>query len=215
MNYQSANMLVSSAKIASIATLCMLVAFFGLTAAIFYLLILGLVFSVWVSIALHHQTEKGFVNLNTDKTQWITYIQGVPVRETRSWLKNPCFINVARLSSFFTRFLIIKMLIQLALIYLALQQTPHLTTTFSPYLTTTLSPYLLLALRIIGVVMACILIQRLWLTVKTLLALRRSEWVFEEVPKEGFSYYQAYIIKHDKKSGEQRLQPALAELLAL
>ncbi|CFR22177.1 hypothetical protein [Yersinia frederiksenii] len=207
MRYQSANMLVSSAKIASIATLCMLVAFFGLTASIFYLLILGLVFSIWVSIALHHQTEKGFAHLITDKTQWMTYVQGIPVRETRSSLKNPCFITVARLSSFFTLFLIIKMLIQLALIYLALQQTLHLTIT--------LSPYLLLALRIIGVVMACILIQRVWLTVKTLLALRRSEWVFEEVPKEGFSYYQAYIIKHDKKSGEQRLQPALAELLAL
>ncbi|CRY54488.1 MULTISPECIES: hypothetical protein [Yersinia] len=207
MNYQSANMLVSSAKIAVIAMLCLLVSFVGLSASAFYLLIIGLAFSVWVSIALHHQTEKGFVNLNTDKTQWITYVQGIPVRETRSSLKNPCFINVARLSSFFTRFLIIKILIQLALIYLALQQTLHLTTTFSPDL--------LLALRVIGVVVACILIQRLWLTVKTLLALRRSEWVFEEVPKEGFSYYQAYIIKHDKKSGEQRLQPALAELLAL
>lgn len=207
MNYQSANMLVSSAKIAVIAMLCLLVSFVGLSASALYLLIIGLAFSVWVSIALHHQTEKGFVNLNTDKTQWITYVQGIPVRETRSSLKNPCFINVARLSSFFTRFLIIKILIQLALIYLALQQTLHLTTTFSPDL--------LLALRVIGVVVACILIHRLWLTVKTLLALRRSEWVFEEVPKEGFSYYQAYIIKHDKKSGEQRLQPALAELLAL
>ena len=207
MNYQSANMLIFSAKIAVIAMLCLLVSFFGLTAPIFYLLILGLVFSVWVSIALHHQTENGFVNLITDKAQWITYVQGIPVRETRSSLKNPCFINVARLSSFFTRFLIIKMLIQLALIYLALQQTLHLTTT--------LSPYLLLALRIIAVVMACILIQRLWLTVKTLLALRRSEWVFEEVPKEGFSYYQAYIIKNNKKSGEQHLQPALADLITL
>lgn len=207
MKYQSANMLVSSAKIAVIAMLCLLVSFVGLSASALYLLIIGLAFSVWVSIALHHLTEKGFVHLITDKAQWMTYVQGIPVRETRSSLKNPCFITVARLSSFFTRFLIIKMLIQLALIYLALQQTLHLTIT--------LSPYLLLALRIIAVVIVCILIQRVWLTVKALLALRRSEWVFEEVPKEGFSYYQAYIIKQDKKSRERRLQPALTELLAL
>lgn len=198
MKYQSANMLVSSAKIAVIAMLCLLVSFVGLSASALYLLIIGLAFSVWVSIALHHLTEKA---------QWMTYVQGIPVRETRSSLKNPCFITVARLSSFFTRFLIIKMLIQLALIYLALQQTLHLTIT--------LSPYLLLALRIIAVVIVCILIQRVWLTVKALLALRRSEWVFEEVQKEGFSYYQAYIIKQDKKSRERRLQPALTELLAL
>ncbi|CNL80413.1 hypothetical protein [Yersinia aleksiciae] len=207
MNYQSSNMLVYSARFAIIAAICLLVSFFGLNVAIFYVLILGLVYGLWVSLSLHRLAEKGFVYLIAEKTQWTVYVQGIPVRETRSSLKNPCFISVARLVSFFSRFLIIKVLIQAALVYLALQQTFHLSLT--------LNPYLLMALRAIGVVIICILIYKVWLSMKTLLALRRSEWLFEEVPRDGFSYYQAYIIKHDKKSGNQLLQPALAELLAL
>ncbi|CNK13774.1 Uncharacterised protein [Yersinia mollaretii] len=208
MNYQSTNLLVYSVSLTVIVGISLCIAFFGLNAPIFYLLIVGLILSVWVSLSLHRLAETGFAYLIAEKTQWMVYVQGIPVQETRSSLKNPCFISVASLTSFFSRFLIIKIVMQAALIYLALQQTLHLTPEES-------DPDWLLALRAIGVVIICIFTRKVWLTVKVLLALRRSEWLFEEVPREGFSYYQAYIIKQDKKSGNQILQPALAELLAL
>ncbi|CNC64327.1 Uncharacterised protein [Yersinia pseudotuberculosis] len=65
----------------------------------------------------------------------------------------------------------------------------------------------------LAVVIICFLINKMWQTVKNVIALQRAEWLIEEIPREGFSYYQAYIIRNDKKSGNQILLPALAELL--
>ncbi|CNH88456.1 hypothetical protein [Yersinia pekkanenii] len=204
MNYQSTSIWLYSVSFTVIAAISLFVTFFGLSAPIFYYLIVGLVFSVWISLHLHRMAEKGVVYLITEKTQWMVYVRGIPVQETRTSLKNPCFLSIAHSTSFFRRFLIIKLLLQAVTLYLALQQTIELTPSDTPYM--------LLVVRGLAVVIICFLFSKMWLTVKNLLALQRSEWLMEEIPRDGFSYYQGYIIKKDK-SGNQRLQPALAELL--
>ncbi|AHK19932.1 hypothetical protein [Yersinia similis] len=205
MNYQSTSLLIYSASFTVIAAISLFVAFFGLNAPLFYYLVVGLVFSVWISLHLHRMAEKGVVYLIAEKTQWMVYVRGIPVQETRTPLKNPCFLSVTYMTTFFRRFLIIKLLMQATAIYLALQQTLELEPTDPPYL--------LLAVRVLAVVIICFLINKIWQTVKNMITLQRAEWLIEEIPREGFSYYQAYIIRNDKKSGNQILLPALAELL--
>lgn len=205
MNYQSTSLWLYSVSFTLIAAVSLFVAFFGLSAPIFYYLIVGLVFSVWISLHLHRMAEKGVVYLITEKKQWMVYVRGIPVQETRTPLKNPCFLSVTQMTAFFRRFLIIKLLLQAITLYLALQQTLEL----EPIDT----PYMLLIIRGIAVVIIVFLISKIWQAAKILITLQRSEWLIEEIPKEGFSYYQAYIIRNDKKSGNQILQPALAELL--
>ncbi|EPB3976797.1 hypothetical protein [Yersinia enterocolitica] len=204
MNYQSTSIWLYSVTFTVIAAISLFVAFFGLSAPIFYYLIVGLVFSVWVSLHLHRMAEKGVVYLMTEKTQWMVYVRGIPVQETRTSLKNPCFLSIVHLISFFRRFLVIKLLLQAVTLYLALTQTLELAPSDTPYM--------LWVIVGLAIVIICFLISKMWLTAKSLLALQRSEWLIEEIQRDSFSYYQGFIIKNDK-SGHQILQPALTELL--
>ncbi|EPD8593072.1 hypothetical protein ACSE7D_001884 [Yersinia enterocolitica] len=187
MNYQSTSIWLYSVTFTVIAAISLFVAFFGLSAPIFYYLIVGLVFSVWVSLHLHRMAEKGVVYLMTEKTQWMVYVRGIPVQETRTSLKNPCFLSIVHLISFFRRFLVIKLLLQAVTLYLALTQTLELAPSDTPYM--------LWVIVGLAIVIICFLISKMWLTAKSLLALQRSEWLIEEIQRDSFSYYQGFIIK--------------------
>lgn len=129
---------------------------------------------------------------------------GDPGARNAYLLKNPCFLSIVHLISFFRRFLVIKLLLQAVTLYLALTQTLELAPSDTPYM--------LWVIVGLAIVIICFLISKMWLTAKSLLALQRSEWLIEEIQRDSFSYYQGFIIKKDK-SGHQILQPALTELL--
>ncbi|WP_431225779.1 hypothetical protein ACQ86O_19480 [Serratia sp. L9] len=171
-------------------------AFFGITAPIFYGLLAGLVMPVVVSMRLHQLAEKSLVVIPKQLTHWTVYVQGIPVQETRNSLTNPCFAIGDQLQTFFWRAFFLKFVIQAgALLMLLLQLWP-----FSD----------------IWVVLGGGLLVGIWLWVKcvdtgkTLASVKNQTWVVEEVRSAMDSlWYRA-----DFSRQGQRIA-ALEKLLAL
>lgn len=75
--------------------------FLGISALIYYFVIVGVAFPVGVSMRLHTLNDSGLALTLTENSQWMTYICGLPAQEQRSVLKNASFYSHARLRQFF------------------------------------------------------------------------------------------------------------------
>lgn len=196
MNYQMAPFWFYSGKVVLLVLLAIGLAFFGITAPVFYGLLAGLAMPVAVSMRLHQLAEKSLVVIPKELTQWTVYVQGIPVQETRSSLTNPCFAIVDQLQTFFWRAFFLKFVIQAgALLMLLLQLWP-----FSD----------------IWFVLGCGLLVGVWLlikcvdTAKTLASVKNQTWFVEEVRSAADSlWYRAEF----SRQGQQIA--ALEKLLAL
>lgn len=167
MNYQIAPFWFYSGKLVLLVLLAVGLAFFGITAPIFYGLLAGLVMPVALSMRLHQLAEKSLVVIPKELTQWTVYVQGIPVQETRSSLTNPCFAIGEQLRTFFWRAFAIKFVIQAgALLMLLLQLWPF---------------------NDIWLILGCGLLIGIWLlincvdTVKNLASVTNQTWLVEEV----------------------------------
>ena len=92
MNYQVAPFWIYSGKLAFFILSGVVSAFYGIGAFMGYLLFNGLVWQVVVSLRLHRLKEKGLISRDNDISRWLVYVNGIPVREDRAILKNPCFV---------------------------------------------------------------------------------------------------------------------------
>lgn len=77
-----------------------ILAFFNVTAPGFYLVFAGLLFPVMLSMHLHTLSQQGVVALKAEVSEWLVYVNGIPVRENRRSLTNPGFYRTAHLRRF-------------------------------------------------------------------------------------------------------------------
>ncbi len=101
MNYQTTTLWFYSPYHLLLVVAVIAATFLGLTAPILYFLVIGLLFPVLVSMRLHILSENGKATLIKEREEWMVYVQGIPVHETRASLKNPCFSTPERLRQFF------------------------------------------------------------------------------------------------------------------
>ncbi|MTD40635.1 hypothetical protein GIX45_18790 [Erwinia sp. CPCC 100877] len=114
MNYQTTSLFFYSGKIFLGALLCLSLVYWDVTAPVFYLLMTGIVFPVAISLRLHTLAERGVMFHPKVSSEWMVYVHGIPVRETRSVLSNPGSFSPEKLRAFFIRAFGIKCCMQLS-----------------------------------------------------------------------------------------------------
>ncbi|EEV5546154.1 TPA: hypothetical protein J4P89_003206 [Escherichia coli] len=114
MNYQLFSPFFTKVIMLLIALLCIVLASFGISAPFFYIVFIGIVFPVAISMRIHRLNETGTALTLTENSHWIVYIHGFPAEEQREVLKNPCFWSTERVKQFFVRGLVGKVILQLA-----------------------------------------------------------------------------------------------------
>ena len=122
MNYQASAFWFYKPLYLIVGSLAFVSTVFGFAAVAGYLLLAGLVFPVVVSMRIHRLNEAGTVLTITENSEWLVYVQGIPVREQRSILKNPCFLSPQRTRQFFLRGFFIRLAIQVLCLVMLYQQ---------------------------------------------------------------------------------------------
>ncbi|MDG0797340.1 hypothetical protein [Pectobacterium punjabense] len=179
MNYQSTSLFIYTVRIFFAVCLCGALALVGISSPIFYLLAMGLVYPVILSLRLHSLSEKGIVFLPKEKSEWMVYVHGIPVRETRTSLTNPYFFSAESIRTFSLRAYIGKLLVQICAVILLVQQTM-----------TVNWPWLYL-----GVVVAAIwFAYAIAMTIIELVSIMRDRWFIEKLVSPSQSeWYGGYI----------------------
>lgn len=187
MNYQVTSFYFYSFKAFLWACFCLALIFFGSSAPFLFLLVIGLVFPVLVSIRLHTLTEQGAVLSSSQTHEWMVYVQGIPVQETRRHLSNPFFYSKQRASQFFLKAFLFRAAIQIAIIGLMLFQWPSYEEFFS----------------YAGVVLAfLVLLYSLMHTLYNLNAVYKDSWQVESftAPSES-QWFQAFFTWRKRRQG--------------
>lgn len=100
----------------------LLLAATGFSAGFGSLLLAGLVYPVLVSLRIHRLRETGKVFSIEESSEWLVYVNGIPVREQRSILSNPCFTSTNQTRQFFTRAFLLKLAMQVFCIGILVNQ---------------------------------------------------------------------------------------------
>ncbi|HAT5001566.1 MULTISPECIES: hypothetical protein [Serratia] len=166
MNYQVVPFWFYSGKVLLAVLAAIGLGLCGVNAAIFYCLLLGVVWPVAVSIRLHQLTEKGLAMNPRRDSHWMVYVQGIPVQETRQVLTNPCFALEYPMQIFFLRAFAGKTVLQMALLLLLITQLAAAT-------------YLWVALA--GALFGVWLVYRTVDSVRALRDVARQRWVSEQL----------------------------------
>lgn len=197
MNYQVAPFWIYSGKLAFFILSGVVSAFYGIGAFMGYLLFNGLVWQVVVALRLHRLKEKGLISRDNDISRWLVYVNGIPVREDRAILKNPCFALKPETGPFFLRLFLLKGFIQCAFIILLFTQlAQHSSSIFSTGA---------------GLLTAVILGISLSKTIYHLSALVKKTVITEQLQSEsGSLWYQLYF-----RTKKTEKVPALDQLLEL
>jgi len=122
MNYQVAPFWFYSGKVLLAVLAAIGLGLCGVNAAIFYCLLFGIAWPVAVSMRLHQLVEKGVAMNPRQASQWMVYVQGIPVQETRQVLTNPCFALENQMRAFFLRAFAGKAVLHMALLLLLIAQ---------------------------------------------------------------------------------------------
>lgn len=122
MNYQTTGSFIYSGRLFLAVLLALGLSFFGVSALLFYLFAVGLVFPVVVSMDLHRKKESGKIRVPDNREEWMVYVNGIPVRETRNTLANPAFMSQAALRRYFIVLFSVRIVLQvIACVMLAAQ----------------------------------------------------------------------------------------------
>lgn len=127
MNYQTSALWFYKPLYLIVTLFAILGTLFGFSAILGYLLLIGLVFPIVVSMRIHRLNESGNALTIKENSEWLVYVQGIPVREQRSILSNPCFVSPQRTRQFFLRGFVVRLAIQvtcLVVLYQQFQATP-------------------------------------------------------------------------------------------
>jgi len=122
MNYQLFSPFFTKVIMLLIALLCIVLASFGISAPFCYIVFIGIIFPVAISMRIHRLNETGTALTLTESSHWIVYIHGFPAEEQREVLKNPCFWSTERVKQFFLRGLAGKVILQLACLALLVNE---------------------------------------------------------------------------------------------
>ncbi|HGN1704780.1 TPA: hypothetical protein ACKRTE_000595 [Providencia rettgeri] len=195
MNYQVAPFWINSGKLACLIVISLFLGFFSVSGFIFYLLAIGVAWAVVVSFRIHAMKEKGLILKNSDVSDWMIYIQGIPVEEKRQSLANPCFAILQHGQSFFSKTLILKAIIQVACSIYILQQIYFVDNIY---------------VQVLALISIIYVLNSLWNTIKNYIAIKRNEIITEElIAPSGSHWYRLFFVKKEK------LFPALDSLFAI
>lgn len=195
MNYQVAPFWINSGKIACLIVISLLLAFFSISGFLVYLLAIGVVWAVVVSFKIHAMKKKGLILKNSDISDWMVYIQGIPVEEKRQSLANPCFAILQHGQSFFAKALILRAFIQVVFCIYILQQIYYADNIYAQGAALMFDMYILYSL---------------WGTIQNYIAIRQNKIIIEElVTPSGSHWYRFLFTKKEKRI------PALDSLFAI
>ena len=88
----------------------------GITASSTYVLMLGIIFPVAVSMKLHLLSLNNRVMLRETASECLVYLPGIPVQETQYAIRNVAFETTQALRNFYQRALIYKALLHILII---------------------------------------------------------------------------------------------------
>lgn len=145
----------------------LLLAVTGFSAGFGYLLLAGLVYPVLVSLRIHRLQETGKIFSVEESSEWMVYVNGIPVREQRSILSNPCFTSTNQTRQFFTRAFLLKLVMQIFCIGVLVNQVLS-------------GPVTALNAIAAGIILLALLYP-LWRTLRALFALHTQALQFETV----------------------------------
>lgn len=136
---------------------------------------------------IHLLNESGTALTIKENSEWLVYVHGIPVREQRALLSNPCFHSPERVRQFFLRGFIARLAIQAGCLVMLYQQ-------FQEQPVTTLSASI-----------ACLsLLVLLYVFGRSLLALTqllRGEFHAETITSPtGSIWYQGFFSRGDARS---------------
>ncbi|HBH6950915.1 hypothetical protein I5L12_04485 [Serratia marcescens] len=193
MNYQVVPFWFYSGKVLLAVLAAIGLGLCGVNAAIFYCLLFGIAWPVAVSMRLHQWVEKGVAMNPRQASQWMVYVQGIPVQETRQVLTNPCFALENQMRAFFLRAFAGKVVLQMALLLLLIAQLAAV------------SPWIALA----GALFGAWLVYRSVEGARALREVARQRWVSERlVTAQDTVWYRAAF------NGRKGTVAALDRLLA-
>lgn len=195
MNYQTSALWFYKPFYFLAVLLCLGCIAFGLSSPLFYIMMMGLLLPIVVSMRLHTLSEAGNAWLISDRSDWIVYVNGIPVQEQRSALNNPCFTTPERLKQFYLRGFASKLLIQLVALVMLCSQVKDAS--------------LMSVKALTAAIVLCLLVLLLASTLRTLSMIGKQQWEIQTMTsKAGTQWYQAFFLK------KQRAQPALSRLLS-
>jgi hypothetical protein len=176
--------------------ICLGFTFLGLSSPLFYMVMVGLVLPVLVSMRVHTLSEAGNAWLVKESSDWQVYVNGIPVQEQRSTLTNPCFSSPIRLRQFYLRAFMCKLVIQLAALVMLWTQGRE--------------AELLSMTALAEVIIFCVLLWIIASTVSAIRAISAQKWEIQSITSGGGSHwYQAFFVN------KQKAQPALGKLCSL
>lgn len=195
MNYQVAPFWINSGKLACLIVISLFLGFFSVSGFIFYLLVIGVVWAVVVSFRIHAMKEKGLILKNSDISDWMVYIQGIPVEEKRQSLANPCFAILQHGQSFFSNALILKAIIQTFFCVYILQQIYFVDHIY---------------VQVFALISIIYILNSLWNTIKNYIVIKQNKTITEElISPSGSHWYRLSFVKKEKPF------PALDSLFAI
>ncbi|EMT6574685.1 hypothetical protein [Providencia rettgeri] len=195
MNYQVAPFWVYSGKLACFIVISVFFAFFSVSGFMLYLFTVGIVWAVVVSFKIHGMKEKGIILKNSDTSDWMVYVNGIPVQERRQTLSNPCFATIQHAKSFFSIAFIIRALIQIIFCVYLFWQIEKLDNIF---------------VLLYGVIASSYIIYSLWQSIKSVIIFQQNKIISEKlIAPSGSRWYSVFSKQKEK------LFPALDNLFTI
>ncbi|ENR5391229.1 TPA: hypothetical protein KEY68_004121 [Providencia rettgeri] len=195
MNYQVAPFWIYSGKLACFIVISVFFAFFSVSGFMLYLFTVGIVWAVVVSFKIHGMKEKGIILKNSDTSDWMVYVNGIPVQETRQTLSNPCFATIQHAKSFFSIAFIIRALIQIIFCVYLFWQIEKLDNIF---------------VLLFGLIATSYIIYSLWQSIQSVIILQQNKIISEElIAPSGSRWYRVFFKQKEK------LFPALDNLFII
>ncbi|HGY1115085.1 hypothetical protein VU571_00750 [Providencia rettgeri] len=160
-----------------------------------YLFTVGIVWAVVVSFKIHGMKEKGIILKNSDVSDWMVYVNGIPVQERRQTLSNPCFATIQHAKSFFSIAFIIRALIQIIFCVYLFWQIDKLDNIF---------------VLLFGLITTSYIVYSLWQSIQSVIILQQNKIISEELfAPSGSRWYRVFFKQKEK------LFPALDNLFII
>lgn len=203
MNYQVVPFWLYSGRIAFLVLCAFVLGFLDMNAFAFYLLFMGIAWQLFISLNIHSMKEKYLILKDSDIANWLVYINGIPVKETRKELKNPSFAIEKDAVNFFLWRFMAKGMIQLFFIILLIYQ----------YISSHGSA--ILGIKIISIILLAFVIlflcYSLFNTIKNMIFIKQGKQVIETLVSPSSSQWHQVHFTYDDKL----LVPALSRLLSI
>ncbi|MFU2315267.1 hypothetical protein [Rahnella sp. PCH160] len=204
MKYLSTSIWIYKPAVFLTAVICLGLGFFHVNGPLVYMVCVGLIFPVGMSVHLHRLKDQALIYMPEKKSDWMIYVHGIPVRDSHSSLSNPFFMNKELLKTFYTRMFVVKIIIQGFALFLTISQS-------WPYFMQFSSADI--AIQAVLFIALFIQVLRFVRTSRNLFMVFSEKWVLSERENSESGFVTAFF-KHTKRK-QTTLISGLDSLLAL